>query len=81
MLGCSVFTLPSIISGKLVTSSTGTTLTPASLIDLEVPPVEISSMPILSSPLANSDIPDLSLTLINTREIERRSKFLSFDTD
>ena len=43
--GCSVFTRPSIISGKPVNSDTSRTGRPASAIALAVPPVETSSMP------------------------------------
>jgi len=39
-LGCSVLTLPSIISGKPVSSETSVTFNPAAAIALAVPPVE-----------------------------------------
>ena len=77
--GWSVFRRPPIISGKLVTSSTGRTEIPESEITFEVPPVEIISMPLSDKPLDNSSIPDLSLTLISTLDIGRRYK-LSFSS-
>ena len=73
--GCNVFTLPPIISGKFVTSSTGRTGMPASDIAFEVPPVETISIPFSESPFDKSTIPDLSLTLINTLDILRRDRF------
>ena len=66
--GCKVFTRPPIISGKFVTSSTGITFTPFSLIAFEVPPVETISTPKLSSSVAKSVSLLLSLTLIRTRD-------------
>ncbi len=69
IFGCKVFTLPPIISGKSVTSLTLVTLMPFSASNLAVPPVEISSIPISLSALANSTIPDLSDTESNARFI------------
>src|SRR6218665_1267308 len=61
-LGCSVFTRPSIISGKPVRSEMSRTATPVSAISLCVPPVDTSSTPSRASSLAKSAMPDLSNT-------------------
>ena len=67
-MGCSVFTRPSIISGKFVTASMGVTSTPASAITFAVPPVEIISAPNSSCKArANSTTPVLSVTETRTR--------------
>ena len=69
-IGCSVFTRPSIISGKFVTSSMGVTGTPASAMARAVPPVEMISAPNSSDRArANSTTPVLSVTDIRTRLI------------
>src|SRR6185312_2161311 len=70
--GCSVFTRPSIISGKLVISETSRTVRPASRSALAVPPVEISVTPCPARPLAKSISPVLSDTDSRAREILRR---------
>ncbi len=57
--GCSVFTRPSIISGKPVSSDTSITGNPASAIALAVPPVETISTPCAASALAKSIRPVL----------------------
>src|SRR6266853_1527294 len=62
-LGWSVFTRPSSISGKPVSSEMSFTRTPESRNSLEVPPVEISSTPRPASLWANSTSPVLSVTL------------------
>src|SRR4051812_37485575 len=62
--GWSVFTRPSIISGKPVKSATSVTTTPFSLSSCAVPPVERISMPSGSSALASSTTPVLSETLM-----------------
>ena len=69
-IGCSVFTRPSIISGKCVTSSMGVTGTPASAMTFAVPPVEMISAPNSScSARAKSTTPVLSVTDMRTRLI------------
>src|ERR1700726_441452 len=70
--GCSVFTRPSIISGKPVRSLTSSTVRPASLSALRVPPVETNSMPWPASARANSTTPDLSETEMRARDARRR---------
>src|SRR5262249_2067883 len=72
ILGCSVFTRPSIISGKPVSSETSRTGRPASASALRVPPVETSSIPSPASARANSTTPDLSETEMRARETRRR---------
>src|SRR5262249_3981499 len=67
MAGCSVFTRPSIISGKPVTRSTGVTGTPCWASSAAVPPVERISTSCRTSPRANSTTPLLSETLIKAR--------------
>src|SRR6185295_3690873 len=69
--GCSVFTRPSIISGKPVGAETSRTVSPASASALAVPPVEISSIPWPSSALAKSTRPVLSDTDSRARVIGR----------
>src|ERR671913_427121 len=64
ILGCSVLPRPPSISGAPVTSEMGTTLTPASVSVLAVPPVEMISNPIPESRSAKSSIPLLSDTEI-----------------
>ena len=67
-LGCSVFTRPSIISGKPVYCSMGTTWTPASSSTRAVPPVEITSTPnSSSSALTKATTPVLSVTETSAR--------------
>src|SRR3954451_24562784 len=61
-LGCRVLTVPSIISGKPVSSETSLTLSPAAAIAFAVPPVETSSTPWPTSARANSASPVLSET-------------------
>ena len=65
--GCMVFTRPSSISGKPVTSSTSVTGTPASLSSLAVPPVEMSCTPRSVSPFANVSRPLLLNTEMKAR--------------
>ena len=66
--GCSVFTRPSIISGKPVTCATSVTGNPCSRRNLAVPPVLISSTPNSScSAVANSASPVLSETESSAR--------------
>ena len=55
MRGCSVFTRPSIISGKPVTALTSVTARPASASVLAVPPVERISTPCAASARASVD--------------------------
>ena len=64
-LGCRVFTRPSQISGKPVTSLILITSTPLSAKSFIVPPVAIISQPKARSCCANSTTPVLSLTLTN----------------
>ena len=68
-LGCSVFTRPSSISGKPVSSEMSFTVTPESRNSFAVPPVEISSTPMPASLRANSTSPVLSVTLRMARWI------------
>src|SRR5262245_57540819 len=70
--GCSVFTLPSIISGKPVSSETSRTARPASASALRVPPVETSSTFRAASARAKSTSPDLSETESRARATGRR---------
>ena len=65
--GCSVFTRPSIISGNPVYSEISITAMPFSFSNLQVPPVEIISMPNDCNSFANVTIPVLSETLISAR--------------
>src|SRR5580658_267671 len=67
IFGCMVFTRPSSISGKPVTSLTSLTGMPDSRSRRAVPPVEINSAPSSASPRAKSDTPVLSVTLMSTR--------------
>src|SRR4051812_29275927 len=69
IFGCIVFTRPSSISGKPVTSETSRTGTPFSRIIRAVPPVETISAPSSLSARAKSMIPVLSVTLMRTRPI------------
>src|SRR5713226_6170091 len=69
IFGCSVFTRPSIISGKPVWSATSVTTTPLSFRSWAVPPVERICTPWVSSALANSTTPALSETLMRARLI------------
>src|SRR5712671_3136047 len=69
--GCRVFTLPSIISGKPVSSETSFTFSPAPAIAFAVPPVETSSTPCPASAFANSISPALSETDSNARVTRR----------
>ena len=62
ILGCSVFTRPSSISGKPVWSATSVTGRPCSASSLAVPPVESSFTPRAFSSLASSTMPVLSDT-------------------
>jgi len=71
--GCSVFTRPSMISGKPVWSLTSITVSPASRSALAEPPVERISMPWPASALPNSISPSLSETEISARWILARS--------
>ncbi len=59
MFGCNVFTLPSSISGKPVTSDIPTVLMPFRSRSVAVPPVDITSTPIELSSWANSIDPFL----------------------
>ena len=64
IIGWSVFTRPSSISGKPVTSSTSFTAMPFSFRSLYVPPVEMISTPMAASSFAKSTTPVLSETLM-----------------
>ena len=66
-LGCSVFTRPSMISGKPVYDEISITGRPCSSRNRRVPPVETISKPSSTSPWAKEAKPVLSLTLISTR--------------
>ena len=68
-LGWSVFTRPSIISGKPVSSETSRTASPASRSALAVPPVETSSTPCRASACPSSASPVLSETDSKARAI------------
>ena len=59
MTGCSVFTLPSIISGEPERSDTCVTARPASANAPPVPPVLTSSKPASTRERAKSTSPDL----------------------
>eukprot|EP01136_Pigoraptor_vietnamica_P010839 Opistho-1_new@48974 len=61
-MGCSVFTRPSSISGKPVSSAASVTGRPWSASSLAVPPVEMSLMPRPCRACANSTMPVLSET-------------------
>ena len=67
--GCSVFTRPSSISGKPVSSATSFTGSPSARSAAAVPPVEISSTPISCSARANATRPVLSETESSARRI------------
>ncbi len=69
MLGWRVFTLPSIISGKPVTSEMGVTSIPSSRSFASVPPVEMISIPISFSSFARPMIPALLETLSSALSI------------
>ena len=75
ILGCSVFTRPSIISGNPVTSLTSRTGNPAPRSVRAVPPVDSSSTPSSWRPRAKSTIPVLSCALTRARETFMRSPF------
>jgi hypothetical protein len=66
-LGCSVFTLPSMISGNPVYDAMSITGTPCSSRNRRVPPVEMISNPRATRSLTNGPKSDLSLTLTSTR--------------
>ena len=61
-LGCRVFTRPSSISGKPVTSATSVTGKPCSAKSLAVPPVEMRPTPKACKSRASSTMPVLSET-------------------
>src|SRR5688572_3353122 len=65
--GCSVFTRPSMISGKPVSDDTSVTASPAPAIARAVPPVETSAKPRPASSRASSTMPVLSETESNAR--------------
>src|SRR3990167_5680971 len=65
MVGCSVLTRPSSISGKPVCSATSVTGSPASASSFAVPPVDSSLTPSACRPRANSSTPVLSETEIS----------------
>src|SRR5690349_11011515 len=65
--GWSVFTRPSIISGKPVTSETSRTGTSARRRRSAVPPVDTTSTPRAASPRAKSTTPRFSYTLTSAR--------------
>src|ERR1051325_8775952 len=69
ILGCSVFTRPSSISGKPVCAETSVTGTPSFDRSCAVPPVERSCTPSAASPRPSSTKPDLSETLSSARLI------------
>ena len=71
--GCSVFTRPSMISGKPVWSLTSITSTPASRRVLAEPPVDRIATPCAASALPSSTSPVLSDTEISARSIFARS--------
>src|SRR5688572_9005875 len=66
-LGCRVFTRPSIISGKPVTSEIPMTSRPAFARTFAVPPVDTSSQPAFARLVANGTRPVLSETLSSAR--------------
>src|SRR3954452_6394984 len=72
-LGCSVFTRPSIISGKPVRSERSRTSSPASRRALAVPPVETNSTPRAAKARPRSASPLLSETESKARSILIRS--------
>src|SRR6185503_17688348 len=72
-LGWSVFTRPSIISGKPVRSEMSRTSAPAVRNVAAVPPVETISTPCLASPAARSSRPVLSESEISARRTGTRS--------
>src|SRR5258708_7571376 len=67
MVGCSVLTRPSIISGKPVWAETSVTATPALAIAAAEPPVDRISTPCRARPCASSIRPVLSDTEIKAR--------------
>src|SRR4029453_6805173 len=69
MVGCSVLTRPSMISGKPVWSLTSITFSPASRNALAEPPVDRISTPCPASALPSSTRPSLSETEISARSI------------
>lgn len=69
--GCNVFTRPSSISGKFVTSLMSRQASPAARSVFAVPPVETSSKPSSVRPRAKSTSPDLSETESSARGIEQ----------
>src|SRR5947209_8806670 len=71
--GCSVFTRPSIISGKPVRSEISRTLAPSARSFAAVPPVETISTPCVASPAASSSRPLLSDSEISARRTGTRS--------
>src|SRR5262245_31428647 len=71
MLGCNVFTRPSMISGKPVTVATSVTATPAARKVLAVPPVDKISKPSASRARANGASPSLFATLSKARRFAR----------
>src|SRR5690606_7237620 len=74
--GCRVLTLPSIISGKPVTSDTSRTARSASRRARAVPPVESSSTPRAASARARSTSPVLSETDSSARRTASRLAIL-----
>src|SRR5580692_1967748 len=75
--GCSVLTRPSIISGNPVRSLTSSTLSPASLSVIRVPPVETSSTPKPANVRAKSTTPVLSETEMRARVARRRCSVMA----
>src|SRR5512139_192398 len=71
IFGCSVFTRPSMISGKPVTDDTSRTGMPAAASAFAVPPVEISSTPRAANARARSVSPVLSETESSARRTGR----------
>src|SRR5271170_3372011 len=74
--GCSVFSRPSIISGKPVSVPTSTTATPLRASAVAVPPVETISTPRTASARPSSTRPDLSETEIRARPIGAKSMLI-----
>jgi hypothetical protein len=73
--GCSVFTRPSIISGKPVTSATVVTGRPTSVSARAVPPVETSVNPRATRPRPRSAMPVLSETLSRALGIIKKVQY------
>ena len=69
--GWSVFTRPSMISGKPVTSEIPVTFTPDAVSAFAVPPVDTSSKPREASAWANGTSPVLSETLMRRSRSHR----------